>query len=180
MIGRLKGNVIEKLPPFLIVDVNGVGFSVSIPVSAFEKIALNSEVFLYTKCLIKEEESFIYGFLSFDELSIFEELISVPGVGPRSALNILSNLSPEEIAKAVDDENLGVLSSITRIGQKLASKIILELKGKLDFAKKSNAFSQALNALCALGLNRNEAIERLRGLPQNLSVEEMVKKALKK
>ena len=179
MIGRLKGKVLEKSPPFIILDISGIGFIVQAPLSSFEKIELNQELFLYTKCLFKEEEAFIYGFLIQEELDMFEELISVSGVGPKSALNLLSNFSPEQIAQAVEEENFELLSSISKIGTKLASKIILELKGKLSFVKKTSIFSQALNALCSLGLTRAEAINRVKSLPSNLSLEEIVKQALK-
>lgn len=179
MIGRLRGKVLEKSPPQLILDLSGLGFAVHIPSSSFDKIELNQEITIYTKCLFKEEEAFIYGFLSQKELDTFEELISVPGVGPKSGLNLLSNFSPEEIVQAIEEENISLLSSIPKIGKKLASKIILELKGKLSFTEKATVFNQALNALCSLGLNRAEAINRLKRLPTTLSVEEMVKEALK-
>lgn len=179
MIGRLKGKVIEKSPPYFILDVSGVGFIIQSPLNIFDKIELNLDIVVYTKCLIKEEEIFIFGFLQRSELDTFEVLISVPGLGPKSALTLLSNFSPDEIAKAIEEENLELLSSVPRIGKKLASKIILEMKGKLNFVKESSAFNQALNALCSLGLTRPEAISRLKGLPNNLPAEELIKQALK-
>ncbi|MEO0185921.1 MAG: Holliday junction branch migration protein RuvA [candidate division WOR-3 bacterium] len=179
MIGRLRGLVLEKIPPFLIIDVNGVGFDIQSPLNIFEKIELNQEIVLYTKCLIKDEEIFVYGFLQKTELDTFEALISVPGLGPKSALTLLSNFTPEEIAKAIEEENIDMLSSVPRIGNKLASKIILEMKGKLNFVKETGAFNQAINALCSLGLTRAEAINRLKGLPNNLPAEELIKQALK-
>ncbi|MGB9721312.1 MAG: Holliday junction branch migration protein RuvA [bacterium] len=179
MFGRLKGKVIEKSPPFLIIDVNGIGFSVQSPLNIFEKIELNQDLALYTKCLIKDEEIFLYGFLQKTELDTFEALISVSGLGPKSALTLLSNFSPDEIAKAIEEENLDLLSSVPRIGKKLASKIILEMKGKLNFVKETGTFNQALNALCSLGLTRAEAISRLKGLPNDLPAEELIKQALR-
>jgi len=179
MIGRLKGRVLEKLPPTFILDVSGIGFVVQAPLTIFKKIETDQEIIIYTKCLIKDEEAFIYGFLTREELDTFEELISVPSVGPKSALNLLSNFSPEEIAQAIEEENLELLSSISKIGKKIASKIILELKGKLSFVAKTTTFNQAVNALCALGLSRSEAINRLRRLPNNLSLEEMIRQALR-
>jgi len=179
MIGKIKGKVIEKSPPWLTIDISGLGFIVYMPASAFSKITTGQEIEVFTKYLIKEEEAFLYGFLTRDELAIFEELISVPGIGPKSGLTLLSNFTPEELARAIEEENIGLLSSVPKIGQKLASKIILELKGKMQFKKESTTFDQAVNALCSLGLNRAEAISRLKGLPNNLSVEEMVKLALR-
>jgi len=180
MIGRLKGRILEKTPPFFILDVSGIGFIVQTPLSSFNRIKENQEIALYTKCLFKEDQAYIYGFLNQDELDTFTNLISVPGVGPKSALNLLSNFSPEEITKAIDGENIELLSSVTKIGKKLASKIVLELKGKLSLAEKSTPFKEAINALCKLGLSRSEAIERLKGLPKGLSVEEFVRQALRK
>ncbi len=180
MIRRLRGKVLEKTSPFFILDVSGVGFLIHTPLSTFDHIEETQEVTLYTQCLFKEEEAFIYGFLNQDELRTFQDLISVPGVGPKSALNVLSRFSPEEISQAIEDENLELLSSVPKVGKKVASKIVLELKGKLKFAEKSTVFSQAINALCSLGLTRTEAIQRIKELPKNLSLEELVKQALRK
>jgi len=180
MIGRLKGKVTEKTPPFFILDVSGIGFLIQAPLSAFDHIEENQEITLFTKCLFKEPEAFIYGFLNQADLKAFQDLTSVSGVGPKSALNFLTRFSPEEIFQAIEDENLALLSSVPKIGKKLASKIVLELKGKLKFEEKSTVFNQAVNALCSLGLTRSEAIERLKGLPKELSLEELVKQALRK
>ena len=179
MIGRLKGKVLERTPPFFILDVAGVGFIVQSPLSSFDLIKENQEISLYTKCLFKEEEAFIYGFLNKDELNIFIDLISVSGVGPKLALNLLSNFSPKEIGQAIETENLELLSSVPKVGRKLASKIVLELKGKLTLADKPGVFNQAINALCSLGLTRAEAIQRLKGLPKNIPLDELIKQALR-
>lgn len=180
MIGRLKGMVIEKSPPFFILDVSGIGFVVQCPLSIFDQVKENEEIVIYTKCLFKEEESFVYGFLNQDQLNMFNTLTSVPGLGPKSALNMLSKFTPEEITQAIDTEDLDLLSSVPKIGKKLASKIILELKGKVSLVGKPSVFNRAITALCSLGLTRAEAIQRLKGLPNNLSLEELVKRALRK
>ncbi|MEO0141904.1 MAG: Holliday junction branch migration protein RuvA [candidate division WOR-3 bacterium] len=179
MIGRLQGRVIEKSPPYFILDVSGIGFFIQSPLNIFDHLELDKEVVVYTKTIIKEEEIFIYGFLDRAELQAFEELTSVPGVGPKSALALLSNFHPQELARAIEEENIELLSSIPRVGKKLASKIILELKGKLSFVKETTILTQAINALCSLGLTRAEAITRLKGLPADLPLEEMVRQALR-
>jgi Holliday junction DNA helicase RuvA len=181
MIGRLTGKIIELTPPSLILDIQGVGYQVHMPTSSFKGLAAGQELTLFTKYIIKEEEAFIYGFIAKEDKATFEQLISVPGIGPKSALTLLSNFKPQEIARAIEDENISLLASVPKIGQKLASKIVLELKGKLEFTKEASTFSQAVSALVGLGLTRVEAINRLRQLPdsQNLSVEEMIKLALK-
>ncbi|HEC77983.1 MAG TPA: Holliday junction branch migration protein RuvA [candidate division WOR-3 bacterium] len=180
MIGRLTGKVYEKTPPFFILDVSGIGYLIQSPLSTFKQIKEEEEITLYTKCIFKEDEAFIYGFLTREELKIFEELISVSGVGPKSGLNLLSSFSPEEISEAIENENVELLSSVPKIGKKIASKIILELKGKLKFDETPKLFTQAVNALCSLGISRSEALQRLKGLPQNLTLEELVKQALRK
>lgn len=180
MIGRLRGTVAEKNPPFFILDVAGVGYLIQSPLSTFNRIAEGQEATLYTKCVYKEDDASIYGFLTPEELKTFADLISVSGVGPKSGLSFLSTFSPDEISQAVDSENLDVLSSVPRIGKKLASKIVLELKGKLKFDEKPQVYEQAINALCSLGLTHAEAVQRLKGLPQELPLEEIVKQALRK
>jgi len=180
MIGRIRGKVIEKSPPYFIIDVSGIGFVVQGPLSIFDKLIVNEEINVYTKCLFKEEEAFIYGFLSRDQLDIFNTLTTVPGLGPKCALNLLSKFTPEEITQAIETESLETLSSVPKIGKKLASKIILELKGKITLASRPTQFDQAINALCSLGLTRMEAVQRLKDLPNNLSLEDLVKRALRK
>lgn len=179
MIGRLRGKVIEKSPPFFTLDVSGVGFIVQCPLSVFDKVEENAEIMIYTKCLFKEEEAFVYGFLDKEQLNMFNTLTSVPGLGPKSALNLLSKFSAEEITQAVETEDIELLSSVPKIGKKLASKIVLELKGKVSLVGKPTVFNQAISALCSLGLTRAEAIQRLKDLPNNMPLEELVKRALR-
>jgi Holliday junction DNA helicase RuvA len=180
MIGRLTGKIVEKSPPFLTLEVSGIGFVVQCPLPVFEKIEPDALITLYTKCLFKEEEAFLYGFPDRDQLDMFNTLTSVPGLGPKSALNFLSNFTVDELSRAVEDEDIELLCSVPKVGKKLAGKMILELKGKICLVKKPTAFSQAVNALCSLGLTRVEATERLKGLPNNMPLEELVTRALRK
>ncbi len=179
MIGRIRGMVVEKNPPYFTIDVSGIGFIIQGPLSIFDKIVQNEEINIYTKCLFKEEEAFIYGFLTKDQLEIFTTLTSVSGLGPKCALNLLTKFTPEEITQAIETESLEMLSSVPKIGKKLASKIILELKGKITLTSKPTQFDQAVNALSSLGLTRMEAVQRLKDLPNDLSLEELVKRALR-
>ena len=180
MIGRLRGIIIDIQPPFIILDVNGVGFNLEVPISLFEKIKNNQEIILYTKTRIKEDELLLYGFITAEDLKLFNDLISVTGVGPKSALNILGRFSAQKIKQAIDAEDVEMLSSVPKVGKKIASKIVLDLKGKLTFAEPSSNLQQAINALCSLGLSRNEAQEKLKGLNSKSPVEELIKEALKK
>jgi len=180
MIGRLRGRVLEKSPPSLTLDISGIGFLVSLPLSSFEKIEEGQEIIIFTRFLIKDESAYIYGFLTKEELQIFEQLISVSGVGPKSALNLLSRFSPEEVKQAIESEDIGLISSVPKLGKRIAAKIILDLKGNLCLTEKPTVFNQAVAALISLGLSRAEAIQRLTGLPNILSLEELVKEALRR
>ncbi|OGC43159.1 Holliday junction DNA helicase RuvA [candidate division WOR-3 bacterium RBG_13_43_14] len=180
MIGRLRGTISDIQPPFLILDISGIGFSIEAPISLFGKIKNNQELTLYTKTRIKEDELLLYGFSTIEDLKLFNNLTSVTGVGPKSALNILGRFSAREIEQAIDAEDVELLASVPKVGKKIASKIVLDLKGKLTFAESSGNLQQAVNALCSLGLSRNEAQEKLKGLSNKLPVEELIKEALKK
>lgn len=180
MIGRLHGIILDMQPPFIILDVNGIGFNVEAPMSLFEKLRKNQEITLFTKTRIKEDELLIYGFSATEDLKLFNNLTSVSGVGPKSALNILGRFSTQEIKQAIDAEDVDLLASVPKVGKKIASKIVLDLKGKLSFPESSGNIQEAINALCSLGLSRGEAQEKLRGLNSNLPVEALIKEALKK
>ena len=180
MIGRLRGLVSDLQPPFLILDVNGIGYNIEIPISLFEKIKNNQELTLYTKTRIKEDEILLYGFLTAEDLKLFNNLISVTGVGPKSALNILGRFTAQEIKQAINDEDIDLLASVPKVGKKIASKIVLDLKGKISFAEPSSNLQQAISALCSLGLSRSEAQEKLKGLNGKIPVEDLIKEALKK
>lgn len=179
MIGMLKGTILEITDNTLVVNVHGIGFVITVTAHYARDLRCGQDVSLHTRCVFRDDGMAIYGFAGTEERDAFEKLTSVSGVGPKLAMNILGRLSPAQIAQAVEQENLSVFSSIAKIGSKLASKIILELKGKLSFAPSTASFAQALSALCSLGLTRNEALERLKRLDPELPVEEMVKQALK-
>jgi len=180
VIGRLRGIILDMQPPFIIIDINGIGFSIEAPISLFDKLKINQEITIYTKTRIKEDELLLYGFSTTEDLKLFNNLISVTGVGPKSALTILGRFTAQEIKQAIDSEDVGLLASVPKVGKKIASKIVLDLKGKLSFAESSSNIQQAIIALCSLGLSRNEAQEKLRGLSSNLPAEELIKEALKK
>ncbi len=180
MIGRLHGVILDIQAPFFILEVNGIGFNIEAPISLFEKLKIKQEISLFIKTRIKDDEILLYGFLTSEDLKLFIDLTSVTGVGPKSALNILGRFSAHEIKRAIEAEDVELISSVPKVGKKIASKIILELKGKLTFTESSSNIQQAMNALCSLGLTRNEAQEKVRGLNSNSPVEELIKEALKK
>jgi Holliday junction DNA helicase RuvA len=186
MIGRLTGVLAEKSPPQLLVDVNGVGYEVDVPMSTFYNLpALGERVTLLTHFVVREDAQVLFGFLSHDERSTFRLLVKISGVGPRTALAILSGLSVNELAQAVSLQESGRLIKVPGIGKKTAERLLLELKGKLGDALAApasvahGAQADILQALVALGYSDREAAAALKNLPDEIGVSEGIKLALK-
>ena len=132
MIGRLTGTLVDKSPPQLLIDVNGVGYEVDVPMSSFYNLpALGERVTLLTHFIVREDAQILFGFLTHDERQTFRLLIKITGVGPRMALSLLSGLSVTELAQAVARQETGRLVKVPGIGKKTAERLLLELKGKL-------------------------------------------------
>ena len=186
MIGRLTGLLAEKSPPQLLIDVNGVGYEVDVPMSSFYNLpALGERVTLLTHFIVREDAQVLFGFLTHDERTTFRLLVKISGVGPRTALAILSGLSVTELAQAVSLQESGRLVKVPGIGKKTAERLLLELKGKLGDALTtpmqvaSGAQSDILQALLALGYNDREAAAALKALPPGVGVSDGIKLALK-
>lgn len=186
MIGRLTGTLAEKSPPQVLVDVNGVGYEIDVPMSSFYNLpALGERVTLLTHFVVREDAQLLYGFLTHDERATFRQLVKISGVGPRTALAILSGLSVAELAQAVTMQESGRLVKVPGIGKKTAERLLLELKGKLGDALAapasvaSDAQADILQALLALGYNDREAAVALKALPKDVGVSEGIKAALK-
>lgn len=187
MIGRLSGRLADKSsPPQLLVDVQGVGYEVDVPMSTFYNLpALGEPVTLLTHFVVREDAQLLYGFLTAPERATFRELVKISGIGPRTALALLSGLSVTELAHAVSVQDSGRLVKVPGIGKKTAERLLLELKGKLgpDLALPAAAVndSQAdiVQALMALGYNEREAHAALKALPADVGVSEGIKLALK-
>jgi Holliday junction DNA helicase RuvA len=186
MIGRLTGTLAEKNPPQLLIDVNGVGYEVDVPMSSFYNLpALGERVTLLTHFVVREDAQVLFGFLTHEERSTFRQLVKISGVGPRTALSILSGLSVGELAQAITLQETGRLVKVPGIGKKTAERLLLELKGKLGDALAapmtvaSDAQGDILQALVALGYSDREAAAALKSLPKDLSVSEGIKLALK-
>jgi len=186
MIGRLIGVLAEKSPPQLLIDVNGVGYEVDVPMSSFYNLpGLGERVTLLTHFVVREDAQVMFGFLTHDERSTFRQLVKISGVGPRTALSILSGLSVNELAQAVSLQETGRLVKVPGIGKKTAERLLLELKGKLGDALAapasvgSDAQADILQALVALGYSDREAAAALKSLPQEVNVSEGIKLALK-
>lgn len=188
MFGRLSGVLAEKSPPQVLVDVQGVGFEVDVPMSTFYNLpALGDKVVLLTHLVVREDAQLLYGFLTATERSTFRELVKISGVGPRTALSILSGLNVDELAQAVSRQDTARLVKVPGIGKKTAERLLLELKGKLGADLSGAGQAAALNdaqadiaqALQALGYNEREAQAALKALPPGIGVSDGIKQALK-
>jgi Holliday junction DNA helicase RuvA len=187
MIGRLIGTLAEKAPPQVLIDVNGVGYEVDVPMSSFFNLpGLGERVTLLTHFVVREDAQLLYGFLTHEERATFRQLIRISGIGPRTALSILSGLSVSELSQAVTQQQAGRLVKVPGIGKKTAERLLLELKGKLgpDMAAPgatvaSDAQADIVQALMALGYNEKEAAAALKALPSDIGVADGIKQALK-
>jgi holliday junction DNA helicase RuvA len=186
MIGRLTGTLVEKSPPQVLVDVAGVGYEVDVPMSTFYNLpGLGERVTLLTHFVVREDAQLLYGFLGHDERATFRQLVKISGVGPRTALSILSGLSVTELAQTVALQETGRLVKVPGIGKKTAERLLLELKGKLGdaisapAAVANDAQADILQALVALGYSDREAAAALKALPKDVGVSEGIKLALK-
>ena len=186
MIGKLTGILSEKNPPQVLVDCNGVGYEVDVPMSTFYNLpATGEKVSLLTHFVVREDAQILFGFGTASERATFRLLIKISGVGPRMALGILSGLSADELARAVSDQDTGRLTKVPGIGKKTAERLLLELKGKLGADLGPHLFStpdhqsDILQALLALGYNDKEAAAALKALPADVGVSDGIKLALK-
>ena len=186
MIGRLSGLLAAKNPPQVLVDVGGVGYELDVPMSTFYNLpAVGERLVLLTHFVVREDAQVLFGFLGEDERATFRQLVKISGVGPRTALAILSGLSVAELAQAVTLQESGRLVKVPGIGKKTAERLLLELKGKLGAelvlpaSAASDAQSDILQALMALGYSEREAVAACKALPPGIGVAEGIKLALK-
>lgn len=194
MIGSLRGTLVRAADHWVMVEVGGVGFRVFVPSSTRWSLPpLNQEVFLYTHTHVREDVIALYGFGTEDELSLFEEMIQVSGVGPRLALAVLSTYSPDQFRRVVADEDIKGLTRIPGVGKKMAQRLLLELRGKLARPgagggvagpeQTSPAWTDALAALVSLGYSEEEAAAALRagaaGAVEASDAAELIRRALR-
>ena len=189
MIGRLTGTLAEKNPPQLLVDVNGVGYEVDVPMSTFYNLPeAGAKVTLHTHLVVREDAHLLYGFLTENERRAFRLLTRISGIGAKIALAVLSGLSVAELAQAVTMQESGRLTRIPGIGKKTAERILLEMKDRLgaDLAsavgvhRAAPASSDILNALVALGYSDKEAVAAVKELPDGIAVADGIRQALKR
>jgi Holliday junction DNA helicase RuvA len=188
MIGRISGVLLEKNPPQLLVDCQGVGYEVDVPMSTYYNLPhIGEKVTLFTHQAIREDAHLLFGFDNAAERALFRQLIKITGVGARTALSILSGMTVNDLAQAVTMQESGRLMKVPGIGKKTAERLLLELKGKIgaDLGNVAGAApmhdneSDILNALLALGYSDKEALAALKKLPPGSTVSDGIKLALK-
>ena len=189
MIGQLNGRLIEKNPTNLVIDCGGVGYEVKISLNTFSALGAEESVRVYTKLVVREDAQILYGFADVVEREMFNHLVSVSGIGPNTAMIMLSSLVPKEIAVAIQSEDVKTIQGIKGIGAKTAQRVIIDLKDKMlkmafstENIFNSNNTNQfdALNALVSLGFDKKSAEKAIDKVStENDSVEQLIKEALK-
>lgn len=192
MIGRLRGTLVRKEPPALLVEAGGVGYELEAPMTTFYDLPPAGEaVTLYTHLVVREDAHLLYGFSRESQRRQFRALLKINGVGPRVALAVLSGLSETELATCIAHEDIARLTQVPGIGRKTAERLIVELRDKIaaeaPLASASTSASapadptaEAVSALVALGYKPNEASRVVRAVPNaGLSTEEIIRQALK-
>jgi Holliday junction DNA helicase RuvA len=188
MIGFLRGRILLKQPPLLVLDVHGVGYEVEAPMSTFYDLPdTGIEITLHTHLIVREDAHILFGFLTESERRMFRSLIRVNGVGPRLALTILSGISADAFARCVRDSDSAALTRLPGIGKKTAERLVVEMRDRLDQfqeglvdgATAGSPREEALSALIALGYKPPEATRMLQGIKETeLSSEELIRRAL--
>lgn len=184
MISHLTGTIIHKNDRYAVLDVGGVGYKVFVPVGTLRELKLEKKTSIWTHLAIRENSHDLYGFSDKETLELFELLITVSGIGPKTALNVLNVINGETLRRAVSSGDLAYLTKVSGLGKKIAEKIVIELKEKLGSAETTDhdlkGEADALEALKSLGYSEREAREAVKKVSgENLNTSEKVKKALK-
>lgn len=190
MISRLTGKLVEKTPPQIVIDVNGVGYEADVSMQTFCNLPpVGESVQLFTQLIIREDAHLLFGFATAEERKTFRQLIKVGGIGAKTALGILSAMTADELARAVAEEDVKRLSSAPGIGKKTAERMVLELRGKLvahtvtdglfAAAPAADETEDIVSTLLALGYSEREAKAAIKGVPKGTDVGEGVRLALK-
>lgn len=187
MIGRISGSLLEKHPPLVLVDVQGVGYEINVPMSTFCQLpAIGEKLTLQTHLIVREDAHVLFGFITEDERILFRQLTRITGIGARTALAILSGMSVADLYRAVALQDGAWLTKIPGIGKKTAERLLLELRDKLDSALiqpdtmpiAQGAGKDILNALLSLGYNAREASLAVKQLPDAITVSDGIMLAL--
>ena len=191
MITHIRGRLVEKHPDHVVVECNGLGYYLVISLQTFSNLPDQENVYLYTHQVIREDAHTLYGFYSKTEREIFKLLLSVSGVGPSTAITMLSSMDTEEIQQAIASEDVSKIQSVKGIGLKTAQRVIVDLRDKIlksyeiseEFQTPNNTIrNEALSALEVLGFNKKKVEKTIQVILQEtpeISLEELIKKALK-
>ena len=185
MISSLSGTIEIIDLPFVIVDVNGVGYKVLCSNEVISKLEKGREIKLFTYTYVREDALELFGFANYSDLKIFENLISISGVGPKTAIGAFSIGSGAQIAQAIQNGDVNFFTKVPRLGKKNAQKIIIELKNKmggtgdLDLSENSNGNSEVLTALLGFGYSQEEALAAMKQVEPDLPIEKQLKMVLK-
>lgn len=187
MIGRIKGILIEKIPPFILLDCQGVGYEIEVPMTTFFDLPdEGSEVSLLTHLVVREDAHLLFGFATTSERHMFRQLIKVNGIGAKVALSILSSIESNELTNAIKTDDTNMLIKIPGIGKKTAERLVLELKDRVKDIEVTQASKHVItniddieNALISLGYSASQASIAIKALPDNISVNDGIRQALK-
>jgi Holliday junction DNA helicase RuvA len=189
MIGFLRGKLVYKAPPLLILEVNGVGYEIEAPMSVFYQLpSIGDDITLQTHLIVREDAHNLFGFASLEEKNLFKTLIKISGVGAKLALTILSGQTPEQFKACIQNGDTHALVRMPGVGQKTAERLIIELRGKLPSLDKNvaqvlptinSAVDEAISALCSLGYKPLDASRMVQAIqPDGKSCEMLIRLAL--
>jgi len=187
MIGRIKGILIEKIPPLILLDCQGVGYEIEVPMTTFFDLPdEGSEVSLLTHLVVRDDAHLLFGFATTSERHMFRQLIKVNGIGAKVALSILSSIESNELTNAIKTDDTNILIKIPGIGKKTAERLVLELKDRVKDIVVTQASKNVItniddieNALISLGYSASQASIAIKALPDNISVNDGIRQALK-
>ncbi|MGL6259797.1 Holliday junction branch migration protein RuvA [Vibrio sp. WXL103] len=200
MIGRLRGILIEKLPPEVLIEVNGIGYEVQMPMSCFYELPnVGEEAIIYTHFVVREDAQLLYGFNTVKERALFREVIKANGVGPKLGLGILSGMTAMQFVACVEREDISTLVKLPGVGKKTAERLVVEMKDRLkgwgegdlftphtdaapmdSGAPSQNNEEEAVSALLALGYKPTQASKVISQVAKDgMSSEELIREALK-
>ncbi len=189
MISRLTGILIEKHPPYILIDINGIAYEAEVSMQTYYTLPeIGQNIQLYTQQIIREDAHLLFAFANKEERQMFRQLIKVSGIGAKTALGVLSTMTSEELVQAITQENIKQLSAAPGIGKKTAERMILELRDKLSPIAKSHSVSlntqidthqDIIDTLLALGYSEREAKQAIQNIPMNTDISEGVRSALK-
>jgi len=192
LIGRIRGTLLQKEPPAMLVDVGGIGYELEAPMTTFYDLPpAGSEVTLYTHLVVREDAHLLFGFSRVSQRSLFRSLLKVNGIGPRVALAILSGMNEDEFALCVSSEDITRITKVPGIGKKTAERLVVEMRDKVETSDSratsmasgtavADPATEAVSALMALGYKGNEASRLVRNVSgENLTTEDIIRQALR-